>query len=114
MKENLHITDDELMQLMRSMQYTEDIDVTAAVMEQVRKRPFLAPQTQRRQRFQRFSTAVAACAVLAVALNVTILFTRNYNEAQIGDVIASVYNYHADYEANSQMIEQAALDYMYE
>ena len=114
MKENIHITDEELTQLIRSINYPDDIDVTAAVMEQVRKTPILAPVKQRRQRFQRFATAVAACAVLAVAFNVTMLYTRNYNEAQIGDVIASVYNYHADYEINSQLHESAAFEYLYE
>ena len=53
-------------------------------------------------------------AVLAVAFNVTMLYTRNYNEAQIGSLIASVYDYHADYETNSQLIESAAFDYLYE
>ena len=100
--------------MLRSINYPADIDVTAAVMEQVRKRPLLAPAVQRRQRFQRIATAVAACAVLAVAFNVTMLYTRNYNEAQIGSLIASVYDYHADYETNSQLIESAAFDYLYE
>ena len=48
------------------------------------------------------------------AFNVTMLYTRNYNEAQIGSLIASVYDYHADYETNSQLIESAAFDYLYE
>lgn len=114
MKENLHITDDELTQMLRSINYPADIDVTAAVMEQVRKRPLLAPAVQRRQRFQRIATAVAACAVIAVALNITLLFTHDYNEDQIGSFIASVYDYHADYESISQMNEIAAFDYLYE
>ena len=83
MKENLHITDDEALQTIRAMHYPDDIDVTDAVMAQVRKTPLLIPQRQRRQRFQRIATAVAACAV-------------------------------ADYETNSQLIESAAFDYLYE
>lgn len=114
MKENLHITDDEALQTIRAMHYPDDIDVTDSVMAQVRKTPLLIPQRQRRQRFQRIATVVAACAVLAVAFNVTMLYTRNYNEAQIGSLIASVYDYHADYETNSQLIESAAFDYLYE
>ena len=114
MKENLHITDDEVLQMIRNMNYPADIDVTDAVMAQVRKTPLLMPEKQRRQRFQRVATAVAACAVLAVAFNITMLYTRNYNEAQIGNFIASVYDYHADYETNSQLIESAAFEYLYE
>lgn len=114
MKESLHIPDDDLMQMIRSLQYPDNIDVTDAVMAQVRKTPLLLLEKQRRQRFHRFASAVAACAVLAVAFNVTMLYTRNYNEAQIGNVIASVYNYHADYETNSQLHELAAFDYLYE
>ena len=86
------------MQQLQSLRYPGTIDVTDAVMAKVRTMPLLTPYQLRRQRFQRVVTAVAACAVFAVALNVTILFTRSYNEAQISDVIASVYNYNADYE----------------
>ena len=57
---------------------------------------------------------MAACAVIAVALNITLLFTHDYNEDQIGSFIASVYDYHADYESISQMNEIAAFDYLYE
>ena len=100
--------------MLRSMNCPYDIDVTAAVMERVRTQPLLAPAGQRRRRIARIATAVAACAVFAVALNVTRLFTHDFNEAQIGSVIASVYNYHADYESLSQTNEIAALGYLYE
>lgn len=102
------------MQQLQSLSYPGTIDVTDTVMAKVRTMPLLTPYQLRRQRFQRLVTAVAACAVFAVALNVTILFTRSYNEAQISDVIASVYNYNADYESTSPMHEMAAIEYLYD
>ena len=55
----------------------------------------------------------SGCAVVAVALNITLLFTRSYNEAQISDVIASVYSYNNDYENSSELSESVALEYFY-
>lgn len=114
MNEKYHIPEDELMQQLRSLRYTAPIDITDAVMARVSKMPLLTPYMQRRQRMQRWVSAVAACAVFAVALNITILFTRTYNESQISDVIASVYNYNADYEELGSLHESAALEYFYQ
>ncbi len=101
------------MQQLHDLCYTEPIDVTDAVMARISKMPLLTPYNQRRQRLQRWATAVAACAVVAVALNITLLFTRSYNEAQISDVIASVYSYNNDYENSSELSESVALEYFY-
>ena len=49
-----------------------------------------------------------------MALNITILFTRTYNEAQISDVITSVYDYHDDYTTTAMLSESAVLEYLYE
>lgn len=43
-----------------------------------------------------------------------VIESLTYNEDQIGSFIASVYDYHADYESISQMNEIAAFDYLYE
>lgn len=102
------------MQQLRDLRYTRPIDVTDAVMARVRTMPLLTPYTLRRQRMQRWITAVAACAVFAVVLNITILFTRTYNEAQISDVITSVYDYHDDYTTTAMLSESAVLEYLYE
>jgi len=108
------IPDDPLLQQLRDLRYTEPIDVTDAVMARVAKMPLISPQRQRTRRLQWWATAVAACAVIAVAVNITLLFTTNYNEAQISSVIASVYNYHADYQASPSYYESAVLDYLYD
>lgn len=102
------------MQQLRELRYTRPIDVTDAVMARVRTMPLLTPYTLRRQRMQRWITAVAACAVFAVALNITILFTRTYNEAQISDVITSIYDYQDDYTTTAMLSESAVLEYLYE
>lgn len=102
------------MQQLHDLRYTRPIDVTDAVMERVRTMPLLTPYSLRRQQMQRWATAVAACAVFAVALNITILFTRTYNEAQISDVMASVYDYQEDYTTTAMLHESAVLEYLYE
>lgn len=102
------------MQQLQSLRYPGTVDVTDTVMAKVRTMPLLTPYQLRRQRFQRVATAVAACAVLAVAINITLLFTHNYNEAQISDVIASVYDYNAEYGTTTHTHQMAAIEYLYE
>lgn len=91
------MTETDILQQLRDMRYPGTIDVVAPVMQQVRNKPLLTPQHNTPQRIKRFSTAVAACLILAIGINVTLLYTRNYDEAQISNMIAEVYNYHADY-----------------
>ncbi len=112
MKETTHTTDDPTLQQLRALRYTEPIDVTDAVMARISTMPLLSPHTLRRQRLQRWTTAVAACAVIAVAINITLLFTRNYNETQISNVIASVYDYNLDYQSSSPINQSVALEYL--
>lgn len=100
------------MQQLRNLSYTEPIDVTDAVMARISSMPLLSPHTLRRQRLQRWSTAVAACAIIAVAINITLLFTHNYNETQISNVIASVYDYNLDYETYPNLHQSVALEYL--
>lgn len=92
------MTETDILQQLRDMRYPATIDVVAPVMQQVRNKPLLTPQHNTPQRIKRFSTAVAACLVFAVGINLALLFTRNYDEVQISNMIADVYNYHADYD----------------
>ena len=91
------MTETDILQQLRDMRYPGTIDVVDPVMQQVRNKPLLTPKHNTPQRIRRYSTAVAACLILAIGINVTLLFTRNYDEAQISNMIADVYNYHADY-----------------
>ena len=92
------MTETDILQQLRNMRYPATIDVVAPVMQQVRNKPLLTPQHNTTQRLKRLSTAVAACLILAIGTNVTLLFTCNYDEGQISSMIAEVYNYHADYD----------------
>ncbi len=91
------MTDNDILQQLRDMRYPATIDVVAPVMEQVRNKPLLTPKTNAPHRFRRITSAVAACIALAIGINVALLFTRDYDEGQISNMIAEVYNYQADY-----------------
>ena len=96
------MTENDILKQLRDMRYPATIDVVAPVMEQVRNKPLLTPQRTAPRRIRRISAAVAASLVLAVGVNVTLLFTHDYDEVQIGNMIADVYNYHADYANMSE------------
>lgn len=91
------MTEDEIIQQLREMRYPNDIDVTGAVIARISKTPLLASAPTKPPIFKRVVAAVAACAVLVVAVNAAILFTHDYNESSIGNMISEVYTYHADY-----------------
>jgi len=91
------MNENELMQQLRDMRYPATVNVVEGVMEQVRNKPLLVPREQSYMRLRRVATAVAASLILAFGINVTLLFTHDYNEAQIGNMIVDIYNFHANY-----------------
>lgn len=91
------MTENDLLQQLRDMRYPNDIDVTDAVMARVSKSPYLSSVGTKAVNLKRIVAAVAACAVLAVTINVALFFAHDYNEQSIGSMISEVYNYHADY-----------------
>ena len=58
----------------------------------------LERKVQRRKLWLRTAIAVAASLILAVGVNMLLLFTHDYDETQISNMIADVYNYHANYD----------------
>ena len=92
---NMIKQEDILIQQLREINYPGPIDVTDAVMRQVGNKPFLVPQ--RHLRWGRISVGVAACAMLFVSINITRLFTHEYDLAKISSALTEVYDYHADY-----------------
>lgn len=68
------------------------VDVVDSVMATVGTVPALKV-VSRRSPVMRWSIAAAAAVTLAVMFNVTLLFTRDYNEAEIGNMMAGVYSY---------------------
>ena len=69
------------------------VDVVDSVMAAVGNAPTLKVVRRRSSLLRWSMTAAAAAVVLAVMLNVTLLFTRDYNEAEIGNMMAGVYSY---------------------
>ena len=68
------------------------VDVVDSVMAAVGTVPTLKV-VSRRSPVTRWSITAAAALVLAVLLNVTLLYTHDYNEAEIGNMMAGVYSY---------------------
>ena len=92
------MTDNDILQQLRQMRYPDTVDVLQPVMQQVRNKPLLTPQPATTHRLRRITTAVAASLILAVGVNMLLLFTHDYDETQISNMIADVYNYHANYD----------------
>lgn len=108
------MTEDIYLQQLRDMRYPGDIDVVDAVMEQVRNKPLLVPQPSKTIRLRRIVASVAACAAIVLAINLTHLYTRDYNEAQIGDMMAEVYGFYDDYGSTADYYEMGAVELLYE
>ena len=112
---NYIMTDEDILQQLRELNYPDKIDVVDAVMAQVRNKPLLVPQPKRVS-FQRWAVAVAACFVLAVTVNVSILFLRDFNEPQLSKDIAMVYNYTDAYNSISSddSYDFGLVEYLYD
>lgn len=84
------------LQIIRDTTCPYDVDVVNQVMAIV---PTLVPvsdatsQTSRRHAFMSVSHVLAACFILAVAVNVISLMFRSYDEPQIATLITDVYSY---------------------
>jgi len=110
-KYKMIMTDDILLQQLRELKYPGKVDVTEAVMAEVRRRPLLVSKPAKsRWGFKQISVAVAACAVLAVGLRYVSIFAHQYDSAQIADDIATVYDYHAGYAENNSCYEAYLVD----
>lgn len=105
--------EDILIQQLRDINYPGAIDVADAVMRQIGGKPLLVPQ--RHFRWGRISAGVAACAVLFVGINITRLFTHEYDLAQISTALTEVYDYHADYGyGNESYYSLGSIEALYE
>lgn len=92
------MTDEILIKQLREIEYPGQVDVTDAVMLQVRKTPIMA--MSRRHTWRRVSVAAVASLALIFGINVALIYSRDYNVNQIGCSLAEVYDYHADYGLN--------------
>ncbi len=105
-------SDDFLIQQLRELSYPGRVDVTQAVMAEVRKRPLLvAEPALHKGMIRKLSVAVAACAVIAVGLFYFMpSYLRTYDNGQIATEIATVYDYHAGYAEEDTYYEAYLVD----
>lgn len=105
------MTDDLFIQQLRELKYPGKVDVTEAVMAEVRRRPLLvSAPAKSKWGFKRISTIAASFALLVVAIYFTNIYTQSYDSAQIADDIATVYDYHAGYAENNSSYEAYLVD----
>lgn len=106
--------DDNIIQQVSEINYPGTVDVTDSVMQIIAKRPYLVPQKSQFH-WKRWSLGVAATIALCVAINLTILFTRDYNVSFIGSSLCDIYDYHVNYSSDvSSYYSLGAVESLYE
>lgn len=90
------MTDNLLIKELCEIKYPGKVDVTDAVMEQVCRNPVLAP-VRRRSPWRQLSVAAVACLAIAFGVQFLLIYAHDYNVNQIGNALAEVYSFHADY-----------------
>lgn len=100
---------DQTLEQLAHLQYPKQVDVTDRVMAEVMQRPYLQPvHRASRQLWTRISAVAAVAVVVLVAVNVTSLFTRSYDEEGLGNTLAQLNDYSA-----WTTVEEAANPYEY-
>lgn len=96
----------------RDISCPKQVDVTDAVMARLQHTQLLAPR-QSRSLWLRGSIAAAACLLLGIGINLTILFTRSYDESSISNMISELNTFNDEYISanNIMMVEEMASDY---
>jgi hypothetical protein len=98
--------DDIFIQQLRELHYDGKVDVTQAVMAEVRKKPLLVSAPDKsRWSLKRISAVVAACVVVAVIFNFIPTYTHQVDTTQLADDIAAIYDFHAGYGDNNSYYE---------
>lgn len=98
---------DQTLEQLAHLQYPRQVDVVDRVMAQVAARPYLQP-VHRTHVWRRLSVVAAAAAVVLLAVNVTSLYTRSYDEEGMGSTLAQLNDY-----SSWSTVEQAANPYEY-
>ncbi len=86
----------------------KQVDVVDSVMDVVSKKPYLQPVHRNNRQIWRIVATTVAAAVVALIVNVTVLYTHNYDDEGLGMMMAQV----NDYSSYSVMgtVEDAAVD----
>lgn len=97
----------------RSINCPKQVDVTDAVMARLQNTQLLAPKQSHNNLWLRGSIAAAACLLLGIGINLTILFTRSYDESSISNMMSELntFNDQYYYVNNIDVIEEIASDY---
>lgn len=98
---------DQTLEQLAHLQYPRQVDVVDRVMAQVAARPYLQP-VHHTHVWRRLSAVAAAAAVVLLAVNVTSLYTRSYDEEGMGSTLAQLNDY-----SSWSTVEQAANPYEY-
>ena len=99
---------DQTLEQLAHLQYPRQVDVVDRVMAQVAARPYLQPVHRSNPLWKRFSAVAAAAVVVLVAINVTSLYTRSYDEEGMGNTLAQLNDY-----SSWSTVEQVASPYEY-
>ena len=91
MKKTADNTDLLLAQL-RDMHYPKKVDVADRVMDAIEQQPN-THKVRKLHQWYRYTAAVAACVAALFAINLTLLYTRSYDETQINNLLTDVYSF---------------------
>lgn len=96
MKQDYDIFMNQVAEEIRSINAPKQIDVTDAVMGALQNKSIIAPRRQY-STWKKGLISVAACFLIALAVNITTLYTRSYDESVINDMFAELYDYGDQY-----------------
>ena len=103
--------DDKLLEQISQIAYPHKVDLTARVMQRIEQQPlhisFWALYGKR------IAIAAAASVALAVAVNFFVFANRDYNEPQLCNMIASVYDY-SDYNTSTLNADLSSYSLLFE
>ena len=77
---------------MRDVHCPHKVDVTDRVMAAIASQP-ASSKVRPLRPWYRYAAVVAACVAALFAVNLTLLYTRSFDKAQIGSLISDVYSY---------------------
>lgn len=98
-----------VVQTIQEEAYPKSIDIVDSVMDSVEVLSF---PVDRWSSARKWAISVAACMFLAVSFNIVRLYTRSFNERQINDMFAEVYDY--NYMVSETSADLIGMDFLYE
>ena len=96
MKQDYDIFMNEVAKEIRTIAAPKQVDVTDAVMDALRNKAVMAPQ---REGFtwKKAMVGVAACLLIALAVNISRFISNGYDDAAIDNMFAELYDYGDQY-----------------